>query len=132
MARHLDMDCESIQRLKGKRTSSMSILVYICGAYTNGNPEANTREAIVAADMVLTAGFIPFVPHLSHFWHGISPKDYETWMKIDFEMVRRCDCLYRFPSAIQSKGADREESLARELGKPIFYLLQDLIDFYDV
>ena len=49
--------------------------VYIAGRYTEGATALNVRNAIEAADMLHAHGFIPFVPHLKHSWHLMSPKD---------------------------------------------------------
>ena len=57
--------------------------VYISGQYTQGDPAENTRLAIEAGNRVLDAGMVPFVPHLSHFWHMVTPRSYEDWMAID-------------------------------------------------
>ncbi|NTV47917.1 MAG: hypothetical protein HGB11_15675 [Chlorobiales bacterium] len=59
-------------------------------------------EDLAIAEM----GLIPLVPHLSHFWDKILPHPYEFWMKIDLELVTRCDAVFRFPGS--SKGADAE------------------------
>ena len=52
--------------------------VYISGPYSGGDPALNVRAAVEAADAVLSAGHTPYCPHLSHLWHLVSPKPYET------------------------------------------------------
>ena len=101
--------------------------VYIASPYTVGDVAINVRKSIHAADKVLSLGFIPFVPLLSHFWHTISPKTHEEWMALDFEWVARCDYLLRLPGT--SRGADEEVELAIENNIPIFYSISELLDW---
>jgi hypothetical protein len=100
--------------------------VYIAGPYTKGDVAGNVRNAIHAADMVLTMGYLPFVPHLSHFWHLVSPKDYEEWLALDMEWLEVCDYFVRLEG--DSRGADREEELAHRLNIPVFAGVDDFID----
>lgn len=91
--------------------------VYVSGPYTNGDPCENTHRAIMAGNQLLDAGLIPFVPHVSHFWHTMTPRPWEDWMKIDLAFLPACDIFLRLPG--ESKGADIEEAEAVRLGMPI-------------
>lgn len=84
--------------------------VYVAGPYSGGDPVLNVRNAIAVADALLEAGFCPFVPHLCHGWHMVSPKAYEAWMAWDVAWLQKCDVLLRLPG--KSPGADWEEHLA--------------------
>ncbi len=84
--------------------------VYIAGPYTKGDVVLNVRNAVLAADRVHALGFTPFVPHLTHLWHLISPHDYEFWLALDLEWLAVCDYLVRLPG--ESAGADREVEYA--------------------
>lgn len=92
--------------------------VYVAGPLTKPSPAHNVKKAIDAADQLLALGFMPFVPHLSHLWDTVSPKDYEDWMRWDMAWLGRCDALLRL--AGESSGADREVEQARTLGIPVF------------
>ncbi len=92
--------------------------VYIAGPYTIGDVASNVRAAIAAAEQVIQAGGAPYVPHLTHLWHVISPHDHAYWLALDLEWLRTCDCLLRLPG--ESRGADIEEAEARRIGLPIF------------
>jgi len=92
--------------------------VYIAGPYTGGDPVLNVRAAIKAGDRVAQEGHTPFVPHLYHFWHLLFPHDYEFWMRLDFDWLPACEALIRLPG--DSSGADREVSMAKELGLPVY------------
>ncbi len=98
--------------------------VYVAGPYTSGDPCVNTRDAIAAGNLLLDAGYAPFVPHLSHFWHTCTPRTYEDWMALDLAWVVVADALLRLPGP--SKGADREVAAAIGAGVPVFYSIQDL------
>jgi hypothetical protein len=92
--------------------------VYIAGPYTKGDVAVNVRNAIHAADQVWDLGFAPYVPHLTHFWHLISPKPYEEWLKIDAVWLDVCHYFIRLEG--ESAGADVEEAVAREKGIPVY------------
>jgi hypothetical protein len=98
--------------------------IYIAGPYTAPDPETNTRNAIAAGDKVAALGHTVFIPHLTHFWHCQIPHDYEFWMKQDFEWLKCCDGLLRLPGV--SSGADREVTRAHELGKFVYFLIDEI------
>jgi hypothetical protein len=94
------------------------IRVYIAGPYTAPDPAVNVRKAMEAAMQCIDDGLAPFVPHLSHFLHMHAPRDYETWMTLDFAWLEACDAVWRLPGP--SAGADREVTLAQTYGIPVF------------
>lgn len=99
--------------------------VYIAGPYTSA-PHANTQDAIIAAEVLAEHGYIPFIPHLYHFWHDMFEHDYEFWMEQGSEFLSKCDCLVRLPG--DSSGADREVAQALKEGKPVYYGIEDFIN----
>lgn len=100
--------------------------VYVAGPYTKGDVALNVRAAIEAADRLLKAGFCPYLPHLTHFWHLVCPGEYEQWMNLDFQWVPTCKYLVRLPG--ESSGADREVKLALSFGVKVFYGVDALLD----
>ena len=101
------------------------MLVYIAGPYTKGDAAVNVRNCVLAAEQVRAKGHLPIVPLLSHFWHCMSPHEYRYWMDMDLEWVELyADCVLRLPG--ESKGADMETALATELGKPVYYSVDEL------
>jgi hypothetical protein len=103
-------------------------LVYIAGPYSS-DPEPNVKAAIVAAEEVLQAGMIPHVPHLSHYWHTIHQEhDWDTWLKIDIEILLRSDAVLRIPG--ESKGADLEMKTAILKWIPVFLDMDSLTRWY--
>ena len=100
--------------------------VYVAGPYTKGDVAINVRTAIEAADTLLHWGYLPHCPHLTHFWHLVCPRPYETWLDYDKAWLRLCDAVVRLPG--DSQGADQEVALARELGIPVYGSLMELLD----
>ncbi|MGD8786214.1 MAG: DUF4406 domain-containing protein [Phycisphaerales bacterium] len=103
------------------------MIVYIAGPYTKGDVAVNVRKAIEAADKLADLGFIPYLPHLTHFWHLVFPRPYKYWLEYDKIFLKFCDCLLRLSG--ESSGADGEVAEARNLGKPVFYSIDDLIEY---
>ena len=101
--------------------------IYIAGPYTNGDTEQNVHNAMDAANEVINAGLVPFVPHLTHYLHERHPHPYETWIAIDLAFLMDCDVLLRLPG--ESPGADREVEYANAWGIPVFYSMESLLAF---
>lgn len=106
----------------------MNQWVYIASPYT-GDEERNTVFQIMVANKLVRLGFIPVWPLASHYWHLQYPHDYEYWMYLDFEYIKRCDALLRMGG--KSAGADREVEFAQSLGIPVFYNYTDLVSWKD-
>ena len=104
------------------------MLVYVAGPYTLGDVAVNVRAAIDAGNRIMDAGHIPFVPHLTHFWHIVHPRPYEDWLAYDNHFVPLCQALVRLPG--DSKGADAEVALARGLLIPVFYSVESFLDMH--
>jgi hypothetical protein len=100
--------------------------VYVAGPLTKGDVLRNIHDALAVGSAVRDAGFAPFLPHLCAFWEIAYPASYERWMAIDFEMLRRMDCLLRIPG--ESAGADREVAFAQEHGIPVFHGIGALLE----
>ena len=100
--------------------------IYIAGPYTQGDVAQNVFNAIKVADVLVAMGHTPYIPHLTHFWHLVSPKEWSFWIKYDSQFLPLCDCLFRLEGA--SKGADSEVHQATVLGLPVYYSLEELKD----
>lgn len=98
--------------------------VYIAGPYTKGDVGQNVKTAIDCADELCKLGYTPFIPHLAHFWHLISPKPVEFWCEYDLLWLDYCDALLRLPG--ESAGADKEVEVACKWGIPVYYSLEEL------
>lgn len=114
----------------------MKPYVYLAGPYTKGDPAINARSQLRLADELLTDGLVlPHAPLVSHFQHTMFPQPYLVWLTYDLEILPRFDALLRQPATnerdssyliTESSGADREEAVMRQLGKPVFYTKADL------
>jgi len=102
--------------------------IYVAGPYTGGNSLTNTQKAIVAGNQLADLGFVPFIPHLVHWWHRYYPRDYEYWIDWDNQWLPHCDGLLRLPGL--SKGSDAEVELATSLEIPVFYNILDVVEFF--
>ena len=100
------------------------MIVYIAAPYSNGNPAQNVHNVLKIADALIERGHIPFIPHLSYYWHLVSPKPLSFWYDYDNVFLRMCDCVLRADG--KSEGADKEVELARKLGIPVFYDVCDI------
>lgn len=105
-------------------------LVYVAAPYTNPDPVENTNAAVKAADDLHDTGLVTcVVPHLTLFWHAITPQQYDHWLEYDLALLARCDALLRLPGA--SSGADKEVKfcLSPERRIPVFYSQPILLDW---
>ena len=82
------------------------------------------RSAIQAGDYVSRFGHIPFIPHLTHFWHLLAPHEIGFWYSQDMAWLELCDAVLRLDG--ESTGADMEVARAKELGKVIYYSVFDV------
>lgn len=99
--------------------------VYVAGPITRGDQFANVRNGILAGNELADKGYAPYVPHLTCYWHAITPRAYESWTALDNEWIPLCDALLRIPG--ESPGADKEVELAVSLGIPVYYSMDDLL-----
>ena len=104
------------------------IKVYIASPYSTGDQAINVRRQIDAANELLNAGFIPFVPLLTHFQHIVHPRSYEEWLDYDLELLIACDAVLRLDG--QSNGADIEVKTATKHQIPVFFALNHLKEYF--
>jgi len=101
--------------------------VYIASPYTIGDQLKNTQRQIFVAEILASHGLFPFWPLSSHYWHELFPHGHEFWMHQDYYWIEQCDCLLRLDG--ESSGADREVIHAEERGIPVFYNIDELLDW---
>jgi hypothetical protein len=112
-------------------------LVYVAGpfrassAYVPGHQDMfAVQENIMAAmklglEIARTLVAFPVIPHANTmFFTGSAPD--AVWLDGDIEMMRRCDAVLMTPDWQRSSGARAEEKLAREIGLPVFYAIDDV------
>ncbi len=98
--------------------------IYVAGPYSDGDTVAHVQAAVSAADTLLKMELFPYIPHLSHLWHLISPKPYEEWLEIDLHALTKCDALLRLPG--KSSGARAEVIFAHERGIHVCYSVGEI------
>lgn len=110
-------------------TDNRPIKVYVAGPISKGNTGNNVRAGIDAAEALVKAGMVPYLPHTTHFWHMIHPHDHAEWLELDFEWLRVCDAVLRLPG--ESVGADKETAEACRLGIPVYGFRKAVGERYD-
>jgi hypothetical protein len=112
--------------------------VYIASPYSKGDPAANTHFQCKIFDQLLTTGLLlPIAPLWSNFQHSVLPRPYLDWINYDQEMLPLYDCCLRLDAALpnidyketRSSGADAEAATFLKLGKPVFYSIEDLLEW---
>jgi len=110
-------------------------LIYVAGKYTGktySEIEDNIRKSEVASLKLIRKGWAIFTPHKNTAHYEIYETEdltYHTWIKIDDEILRRCDAIFMMKDYVQSKGSLRELDLAKQLKLDI-YFEDDGIPFY--
>jgi len=102
------------------------LTVYIASPYTRGDVGQNVLAQLDTANILMDHGVCPIVPLFAQYQHMRHPRDYEDWITINIEKLRRCDVLVRLPG--KSSGADEEVKYAEENGIPVVYGLLEFID----
>ena len=106
--------------------STSAKYIYIAGPYTIGDVVQNLRTAISAANKLSAAGYVPFVPHLTHFWHFLYPHNIDFWYQYDLLWLEKCDCLIHL--AGESKGADIEVHFAETHNIAVYNSIEEAIN----
>lgn len=101
--------------------------IYIAGPYSNA-PEANVNRAMAAWHALADAGFVPFLPHLSHYLHLHRQRDYQEWLAHDLQWLALCNAVLRLPG--DSPGADVECLYAVERAVPVFHSVEALVQAF--
>ncbi len=104
-------------------------LIYVAGPLSTGDTLGHIREAVRTGALLRGMGAVPLIPHLSALAHLIRPEEYETWMADDFELIARCDALFRM--AGQSRGGDREETFAVRSGLTVLRALGETANWIE-
>lgn len=101
------------------------IYVYVAGPLSIGNISENVRRAIWACDYLLSLGYTPYCPHLTHFWAILTgDKSWDQWLEFDERWLIKCDVLFRISG--ESRGADREEFTALCNGIRVVHTVEEL------
>ena len=108
------------------------MIIYVAGPISNGEVIGregwlpNIKRACEEGAKIMKLGHTAIVPHLAYHLeeHAETEFDYETWMRADFNLIEASDALYRMQG--NSRGADREVAHAQNLGKLVFFNLDEI------
>jgi hypothetical protein len=112
---------------------SVAAVTYLCSPYSHAEPavrEQRFRAACAAATALIRAGHVVFCPVVhSHplVEHGL-PIDWQSWERIDWAFLERCDefVVLMLDGWEASAGVQAEIRIAGELGLSFRYLSADL------
>ena len=103
-------------------------VVYIIGKFRDTTDEKvriNIFKAAAVASELWKAGFAVICPHLNAGCNvGVSD---EVILEGDFEFIRRSDFVFVLDNWRTSVGSVNEMTLCRELGIPMYEVMQDVI-----
>ena len=109
--------------------------VYVAGAMSSNNILGVLRNISVGVHYgaeVLARGFAPFVPHfdiaftLQKGWDGFDVP-LQTYYEYTMAWLEVSDIVLVCPNWEKSIGTINEIKRAEELGKPVYYSLEDLL-----
>lgn len=103
--------------------------IYIAGPLNvdSEDEKVNVQNALIAAEVIIQMGAMPYVPHLTLFWDKQfrHPKDY--WMRLDNFWLIKCDAVLRLYG--DSPGADEEVAAAHVAKIPVLHNYTQVLDF---
>jgi hypothetical protein len=114
--------------------------VFIASPYTKGDPAMNAHFQCLIFDKLLGDGIVlPVAPLWTHFQHTVLPRPYQDWITYDQEMLKLYDCCLRLDAKMpglnyvqhDSSGADAEVAAFQQLGRPVFFSIDELYAWVD-
>jgi nucleoside 2-deoxyribosyltransferase len=116
---------------RGRKLKKRKI-VYVAGAYsapTVIGVFGNMRRGLALATQVLQAGFSPFAPWNDMFFSLLDEVSLETYYEYSMAFLEKSDAVVVVRQGMeQSKGTQAEIVRAHELGIPVYYNLEDLVE----
>lgn len=111
-------------------------LIYVAGPYSSDTPDGimkNVNRAIDVGLQLKELGFLPIVPHLSHWFDQrhlekfgeLAP--YEFYMELDEALITFANGVYKIGD---SPGVERELAVAEDFFIPVYTTLTDLVRGY--
>jgi len=110
--------------------------VYIAGAMSADNMPTmlqNIHRGILLGSEALEAGYAPFCPHLDIFYQLMRGEDLnvetEQFYAYSMEILRRMDYILVCSKSNNSKGTKAELQTAMDMGKPIFFSVEEMLAY---
>ena len=85
----------------------------------------NRFKALEISHQLWERGILHYCPHANSPQIGTTDVDYETWMVMDLEVLRRCDWILMIDGWGISPGCRREFNLAMNLGIPVVFTIAE-------
>jgi len=107
-------------------------LVGIIGPLTDGGEHGvlhrldNARRAMEAAEQVVAAGGIPYIPHLNMYYHYAFPHDEPFWRECALAVLKKCGLIYDYAPDVDSVGLTAERKALNDEGLPMYTTLTSL------
>jgi len=95
--------------------------VYIAGPLSSKIPFVSyfrMFKALYYGAKLIERGYAVIVPHTSMFMTWFTKLDYQVWLDTDFELLLKCDVVFRLKG--KSPGTDAECELAERHDIPVF------------
>lgn len=120
----------------------MGKIIYVAGKYfevTYGARLANTHKMIDAGVELYEKSnhfLVPYVPTWTHWMEErmdylrLPQRPNEWWYEFDNNFLPKCDAVLKISARGISKGADLEEDLAKKLGIPVFYSVDECLNYF--
>lgn len=84
-------------------------------------------RALEVSHQLWELGILHYCPHANSPQVGATDVDYETWMRMDLEVLRRCDWVIMTGEWASSEGCRREFNLANSLKIPIVNTVHEAV-----
>lgn len=103
--------------------------VYVAGPISSDVFEGIHRGISWGRRMFID-GLAPYVPHFDALWY-LPEGQWNAYLELDLEYVSVSDVVFRLKG--ESRGADKECAIAKELGIPVYLESQygNLLDYAD-
>jgi len=100
------------------KNRGIEMLIYIAGKYNDKTPELieqNVQKALKVAEILIFKGHDVFCPHTHS--HAFSPflLSHDQWIDLDISILRHCDAIFLLDNWKESKGAIKEQKIAKLL-----------------
>ena len=118
----------------------MDQVIYVSGKFSDDNKARmyeNIKLAYKTTTELIKSGFSVVCPHTM----GVLPDkdelfiydseiDYNTWLDNYVEIMKRCDGVLMLPNWTDSFGARYERDVALMYGIPVFYSIEEILDYF--
>jgi hypothetical protein len=105
--------------------------IYVAGAYSAEDVIGvlgNMRRGIALSVEVLKAGYAPFCPWADHVFSFVAEIDLQTYYAYSLSWLEACAAMVVVAQGMEaSRGTQAEIKRAVELGIPVYYSLEELI-----